>query len=166
MPHTKNAFIRTASLSLVCAIPLFLSAVSHASEPSTANSLRLQTSVEDVNGVRDIEAGNLNDGLRKTLATLSRTTVASQRQPLLNNLCATYIALEQLSSAHSACDAAVSSGSRNAVALNNRAVLNCKVGNAKQCVDDLKQAQRLRKVDEVIAANLSLAQQTILIAAQ
>ncbi|WP_018983621.1 tetratricopeptide repeat protein [Salinimonas chungwhensis] len=132
--------------------PLSMAATS---EPA----LQLKTSVEDVNGVREIESGNFADGIRKTLAALEVTTVDSRRAPLLNNLCVAQVASGNISAAEKACESAVETASNKAIALNNRAILNCLNGATSACQKDLKQASIIANHNRLITNNFNLVNQ-------
>lgn len=125
-------------LSIIAAIILPVSA--HAAD---APALKLKTSAEEVNGVREIEAGDYVAGIRKTLAALHMSSAPSRRAPLLNNLCVAHIATGNLTTARQSCNDAVASAATSAMAYNNRAVYYCMTGDADACRADLEKAQQL-----------------------
>ncbi len=143
--------VRTFAAILLMA--LITSGGAHAS-----GTLQLKTSIEDVNGVRDIEAGKYPAGIRKLQALLNKTSVAGNRRPLLTNLCVAYIATEQLNEAQRICDEAIHKGTSRAsiIALNNRAVLHYLRGNVALAMADLQTAREAERFTHLIAQNSNI----------
>lgn len=127
------------------------------------SSLQLKTSIQEVNGVREIEAGDYTRGIAKTKANLSKVTVTSLRAPLLNNLCVAYIAQQDFQNAKQACDESVATGQNSDIALNNRAVFHYATGNVQASLDDLLAIKRSRQHKGLIASNLDIVRQNVLI---
>lgn len=129
-------------------------------------TMLLKTSIEEVNGVRDIEAGAYQKGIDKTTAALSKLTVASQRAPLLNNLCVAYLAVEQYQLADEACNSAVNANQNNPISLNNRAVYHYLTGNITASLADLKLAAEGNGLKALIANNTKVLGQYNLLVKQ
>lgn len=158
--NLMKAMFKKAAIATVCLSAAFSAT---ASQSSAIDNLQLKTSVEDVNGVREIETGDYQHGITRTLAALEKTTVPALRAPLLNNLCVAHIALGQSEEAEAACNEAVNAGSRNALAFNNRAILNYLRNDSKACVEDMEKAQALGRYNRVIQKNAEfIAQQNLL----
>ena len=155
----RKLLVSSFLVASVCAAP---GALASAAE----TSLQLKTSVEDVNGVREIESGNYNAGIRKTEAALAKTTIDSRRAPLLNNLCVAHVASGNVASAASACDQAVKTANNKAIALNNRAIFKCANGEPAACHQDLKQANDLASHNRLISKNFALIADNALVVKQ
>ncbi|MBD3586248.1 hypothetical protein HHX48_10905 [Salinimonas sp. HHU 13199] len=155
----RKLLISSFLAASVCAVPSALASAGH-------SSLQLKTSVEDVNGVREIESGNYESGIRKTHAALAKTSVGSRRAPLLNNLCVAHIASGDTASAESVCDQAVDTANNKAIALNNRAILKCTSGEPAGCHQDLKQANALASHNHLISKNFALVADSPLVVKQ
>lgn len=155
----KNKLVQGAFVATLLTLP---SALAAASDHLAA--MQLKTSVEDVNGVRDIEAGDYQTGIRKTQAALNLLSVSSQRAPLLTNLCVAHIAEQSFADAKVACDASVEARPGDAIALNNRAVLHYLTGDFKASRDDLESAAEGIRYQNVIASNMQVLDQKDLVA--
>lgn len=116
-------------------------------------SLQLKTSIQEVNGVREIEAGDYQTGIRKTEAYLNKLKVMSLRAPYLNNLCVAYIAQEDFDKAPGVCDESVKANRESAIALNNRAVLHYLQGNVLASRADMTKAVETASQNRVINHN-------------
>lgn len=156
------SFIRRSTTLLIAATCCTLtmgSALATGSTPVANDSFRLKTSIEDVNGVREIESGNYAKGVKRTQAALAKTTVSARRSPLHNNLCVAYVAMGDLSAAKQHCEAAVETSNESVVALNNRAVMHCLTENHPACIADLTKAQQKSKQQSLVQQNLLVAKQ-------
>ena len=116
-------------------------------------SLQLKTSIQEVNGVREIEAGDYQTGIRKTEAYLNKLKVMSVRAPYLNNLCVAYIAQEDFDKAPGVCDESVKANRESAIALNNRAVLHYLQGNMLASRADMTKAVETASQNRVVNHN-------------
>ncbi|XOV80316.1 MAG: hypothetical protein ACFHVJ_05020 [Aestuariibacter sp.] len=130
---------------------------------NTSDTFALKTSIQEVIGVREIEAGKYQSGIRKSNAALSKVSVNILRAPLLNNLCVAHIAINDLNSAKQRCDDAVQA-SDNAIARNNRAVLHCLSGNTKACAEDFTAALEQNNKSRLIEKNIRIMQQQYMVA--
>ncbi|MCU7555355.1 hypothetical protein OCL06_12230 [Alteromonas sp. ASW11-19] len=158
------AKLRQHSLILSIVTAIILPVAAHAAD---GPALKLKTSIEDVNGVREIEAGEYVAGIRKTLAALNMSSAPSRRAPLLNNLCVAHIATGNLSTAQQSCNDAVASAAGSAIAYNNRAVYYCLADRADACHADLEKAQQLSKEHRLIRQNLNaVADSDLLVSSQ
>jgi tetratricopeptide (TPR) repeat protein len=128
-----------AVLAMLMIIP-----VSHASATDASEGLRLmvKTSVAEVIGVREIESGKFEQGIRKSKAGLAKTSTASLRKPLLDNLCVAHLAIKDMEQANQYCNAAVNTGNASAISYNNRAVMHYVLGNLEASLEDLDEASR------------------------
>lgn len=136
-----------------------LSATTVVAQPA----LTLKTSPQDVNGVREVEAGNYDKGIAKLKAVLSRTTVSGNRTPLLQNLCVAYIATGQLEAASEVCNEATHTDNEvsKAIAYNNRAVLHYMKNDIAAAASDLKVASETFRYQSLIEANKARLQQFV-----
>jgi len=123
---------------------------------NTVSKLSVKTSVQDVNGVREIEAGNYAAGIRKSEAALAKVTVNHLRKPLLDNLCVAHLALENKEKASLYCNKAVDTGQPSAISFNNRAVMHYMNGDIEASLVDLEQAQALGSFSKLVKANINL----------
>ncbi|MDC8830684.1 tetratricopeptide repeat protein [Alteromonas gilva] len=157
------SFTRHITKSLVaaacCTLTLGSAIAGSTASPVTADTYRLKTSIDDVNGVREIESGDYAKGIARSKAALAKTSVSGQRSPLHNNLCVAYVATGELDAAKQHCDAAVETSKNNVFALNNRAVMHCLTDNHSACIADLTWAQQKSKSQRIVKQNLSLAKQ-------
>ncbi len=158
------ATLRKTSLLLTLFAGLTLTASNAMAEDYKGQTLKLKTSVQDVNGVREIESGDYANGIRKTLAALNLSSVTSLRAPLLNNLCVAHIASGNMSTAKQSCNDAVNSAQGSAIAYNNRAVLNCLTSQPQACKADLEKAKQLNARNPLIKHNIEAASQQDLLA--
>ncbi len=120
------------------------------------STLAVKTSIVEVNGVRDIEAGNYQRGIRKSEAALAKATIASLRKPLLDNLCVANIALKNMEQAKSYCNEAVNTGQASAISYNNRAVLHYMNGDYQASAEDLEVANELGAFSNLVKDNMYL----------
>lgn len=144
----KNNLVRSfCLLASIVLIPV------NAFASSDLSSLQLKTSIQEVNGVREIEAGDYQTGIRKTEAYLNKLKVMSVRAPYLNNLCVAYIAQEDFDKAPGVCDESVKANRESAIALNNRAVLHYLKGNVVASRADMTKAVETANQNRVIKHN-------------
>jgi tetratricopeptide (TPR) repeat protein len=139
---------------------LIIMPVSQASAAVMADSqLMVKTSVAEVIGVREIESGKLEQGIRKSKAGLAKTSTASLRKPLLDNLCVAHLAIKDMQQAKQYCQAAIDTGKASAISYNNRAVMHYVLGNIEASLDDLAEANKLGRFQELVERNLSIVNQ-------
>lgn len=158
------ATLRSKSLFLALFAGLTFTASGTMAETYQGQTLKLKTSAQDVNGVREIESGNYEKGIRKTLAALNLSSVSSLRAPLLNNLCVAHIASGNMTIARQSCDDAVRAAQSSAIAYNNRAVLNCLTSQPQACKADLEKAKQLNTRNPLIKHNIEAASRQDLLA--
>ncbi|MFT4653104.1 MAG: tetratricopeptide (TPR) repeat protein [Kangiellaceae bacterium] len=145
-----------AVLAMLMIIP-----VSHASATDASEGLRLmvKTSVAEVIGVREIESGKFEQGIRKSKAGLAKTSTASLRKPLLDNLCVAHLAIKDMEQANQYCNAAVNTGNASAISYNNRAVMHYVLGNLEASLEDLDEASRFNSFQNMITGNMRIVNQ-------
>lgn len=118
------------------------------------STLAVKTSIAEVNGVRDIEAGNYQRGIRKSEAALAKASIASLRKPLLDNLCVANIALKNMTQAEHYCDQAVNTGQPSAISYNNRAVFHYMNEDYQASTQDLEVAKELGAFSSLVKTNM------------
>ena len=140
---------------------LMIMPVSQASATDTTAGSRLmvKTSVAEVIGVREIESGKFEQGIRKSKAGLAKTSTASLRKPLLDNLCVAHLAIKNMEQANQYCQAAVNTGKASVVSYNNRAVMFYVLGNIEASLEDLDVASHFRQFQKMVAGNLKIVNQ-------
>ncbi|MFT5837962.1 MAG: hypothetical protein ACI9UT_000453 [Flavobacteriales bacterium] len=130
-----------------------------ATDATAAPRLMVKTSVAEVIGVREIESGQMEQGIRKSMAALARTSTASLRKPFLDNLCVAHLAINNMEQANQYCQAAVNTSKASAISFNNRAVMHHVSGNIEASLEDLNAASQLRKFQNMVAGNLKIVSQ-------
>lgn len=134
-----------------------------ATDTTAGSRLMVKTSLAEVIGVREIESGNFEQGIRKSKAGLTKTSTSSLRKPLLDNLCVAHLAINDMQQAKQYCNAAVNTGNASAISYNNRAVMHYVLGNLEASLEDLDTASHFASFQDMISGNLKIvAQQTIL----
>lgn len=156
-----------AVLAMLMIIPVSQASATDVTTSSrllASTQLKVKTSVADVIGVREIESGKLQQGIRKSKAALAKASTASLRKPLLDNLCVAHLALNNMQQADQYCQAAVNTGKASAISYNNRAVMHYVLGNVEASLEDLDTATGLGKFQNMVAGNLRIVnQQNILL---
>jgi tetratricopeptide (TPR) repeat protein len=142
-----------AVLAMMMMIP-----VSQASaiDAAAGSRLMVKTSVAEVIGVREIESGELEKGIRKSKAALAKTSTASLRKPFLDNLCVAHLATNDMEQANQYCNAAVNTGKASVISYNNRAVMHYVLGNLAASLEDLDTASELNKFQNMVGNNLMI----------
>ena len=151
-----------AVLAMLMIIPVCQTSAADATAGSgllASSGLRVKTSMAEVIGVREIESGKLEQGIRKSQAALSKASIASLRKPLLDNLCVAHLAINNLQQAGQYCQAAVTTGKASAISYNNRAVMYYVLGNLEASLEDLDAATHLGKFQKMVAGNLKIVNQ-------
>jgi hypothetical protein len=140
---------------------LVIMPVSQASAANTtlASTLVVKTSVAEVIGVREIETGKFEQGIRKSLAGLAKSSTASLRKPLLDNLCVAHLAIEDIRQANQYCHAAVNAGKKSAISYNNRAVMHYVSGNLDASLEDFDAAGQFKHFQSIVKRNLNVVNQ-------
>jgi tetratricopeptide (TPR) repeat protein len=148
--------VSTAVLAMLIIMPL-----SQASATNVASGSRLlvKTSVAEVIGVREIEEGKFEQGIRKSKAGLAKTSIASLRKPLLDNLCVAYLAIEDMQQANEYCNAAVNTGKASVISYNNRAIMHYVLGNVDASLEDLDAAKTFSNFQNMVARNQMIVNQ-------
>jgi tetratricopeptide (TPR) repeat protein len=127
-----------------------------ATDASAGSRLMVKTSVAEVIGVRLIESGRFEQGIRKSKAVLARTIAASLRKPLLDNLCVAHLAIKDMEQANEYCHAAVNTGNTSAISYNNRAVMHYVLDNIEASLQDLDEASRFNSFQNMITGNMRI----------
>jgi len=110
---------------------------------------------DDVNGARDIEAGDYAKGVERLLTRLGGEKQSySVRTPIVIDLCAGYTLLEDFDEATRYCDDAVAAGWYSGLALNNRGALKIAKGDYESAIDDFVAALRANGADAMARRNL------------
>ena len=155
--------MKTAIKSYIPAVLVMLMSipVSQASttDDTVGSQLIVKTSVAEVIGVREIESGKLEQGIRKSKAALAKTSTLSLRKPLLDNLCVAHLAVNDMEQANQYCQAAVNTGKASAISYNNRAVMHYILGNVRASLEDLDAASSQGRFQNMVAANLKIVKQ-------
>jgi len=110
---------------------------------AAAESWQLQTAVEEVPGTRDIEAGQVDKGIR-VLQWYLKAAPVRQKGVVLTNLCMAYILKREYEKAAGYCDHAVARDRPPKVAYNNRGVLRALQGDYTGALNDFRKAGCLR----------------------
>ena len=155
--------MKTAIKSYTPAVLAMLMSISvsqaSATDTTAGSQLIVKTSVADVNGVREIESGKFEQGIRKSKAALAKTSLVSLRKPLLDNLCVAHLAINDMEQANQFCQAAVNTGKTSAISYNNRAVMHYVLGNFEASLEDLDAASSQGRFQNLVAANLKIVKQ-------
>ncbi|MFT4994240.1 MAG: tetratricopeptide (TPR) repeat protein [Paraglaciecola sp.] len=153
-----KTIIKTVSKSFSPALltMLMIMPVSQASatDATAGSRLMVKTSVAEVIGVREIEAGKFEQGIRKSKAALAKTSVASLRKPLLDNLCVAHLAIKDMEQANQYCQAAINTGKTSAISYNNRAVMYYVLGNIPASLKDLDAASSFGRLQNLVGRNM------------
>jgi tetratricopeptide (TPR) repeat protein len=153
---TAIKLLSPAALAMLLVVPI--NQVS-ATELASSTKLRLKTSVTEVNGVREIENGNFEKGIRKSLASLNKSSATPLRKSLLDNLCVAHIALNDLQQAEQYCNSAVSLGKPSAISYNNRAVMYFVLGDMQASLEDIDAANELASFKTIVKHNGAIINQ-------
>ncbi|MFT5815728.1 MAG: hypothetical protein ACI9VT_003502 [Psychroserpens sp.] len=130
-----------------------------ATDATAGSRLMVKTSVAEVIGVREIESGKLQQGIRKSKAALAKTSTVSLRKPLLDNLCVAHLATNNMEQANQYCQAAVNTGKASAISYNNRAVMHYVSGDIEASLEDLDAASNFSRFQHMVADNLKIVNQ-------
>jgi hypothetical protein len=149
---TAITLFSPAVLAMLIMMPIGQISASDAS----VTKLMVKTSEADVIGVREIESGKFEQGIRKSKAALAKTTIAAIRKPLLDNLCVAHLAVKNMKQANQYCNDAVNTGKASAISYNNRAMLHYVLGNVEASLEDLDEATKLGMFKNMIGRNLSI----------
>jgi hypothetical protein len=130
-----------------------------ATDATAGSRLMVKTSVAEVIGVREIESGDFEQGIRKSKAGLAKTSMATLRKPLLDNLCVAHLAINDMVQANQYCQAAINTGETSAISYNNRAVMHYVLGNIEASLEDLDAASTFGNFQKIVARNLTIVDQ-------
>ena len=130
-----------------------------ATDVTSGSRLMVKTSVAEVIGVREIESGDFEQGIRKSKAGLAKTSMATLRKPLLDNLCVAHLAINDMVQANQYCQAAINTGETSAISYNNRAVMHYVLGNIEASLEDLDAASTFGNFQKIVARNLTIVDQ-------
>ena len=145
-----------AILAMLMIIP---ASQASATDASVGSRLMVKTSIAEVIGVREIESGKFEQGIRKSKAVLAKTSVAFLRKPLLDNLCVAHLAIKDMEQANEYCHAAVNTGKVSAISYNNRAVMHYVLDNIEASLQDLDEASRFNRFQNMITNNMKIVNQ-------
>ncbi|MFT6269134.1 MAG: hypothetical protein ACJAVV_001958 [Alphaproteobacteria bacterium] len=145
-----------AALAILMIAPL---SQASATDTTAASRLMVKTSIAEVIGVREIESGKFEQGIRKSKAGLAKTSNASLRKPILDNLCVAHLAINDVEQASRYCHAAVNTGKASAISYNNRAVMHYVLGDVAASLEDLDEASRFSNFQSMVGANLRIVNQ-------
>jgi tetratricopeptide (TPR) repeat protein len=148
--------VSTAVLAMLIIMPL---SQASATDVASGSRLLVKTSVAEVIGVREIEEGKFEQGIRKSKAGLAKTSIASLRKPLLDNLCVAYLAIEDMQQANEYCNAAVNTGKASVISYNNRAIMHYVLGNVDASLEDLDAAKTFSNFQNMVARNQMIVNQ-------
>jgi tetratricopeptide (TPR) repeat protein len=154
-----KAAIKSFSPAVIAMLMIMPVSQSSATDATAGSRLTVKTSVSEVIGVREIEAGKFQQGIRKSKAALARTSNVSLRKPLLDNLCVAHLAINNMEQANQYCQAAVATGKASAISYNNRAVMHYVLGNVEASLEDLDAASKHARFQNMVAANLKIVDQ-------
>jgi hypothetical protein len=130
-----------------------------AADTTVGSQLMVKTSVAEVIGVREIESGNLKQGIRKSEAALAKSSSMFLRKPLLDNLCVANLAISNMEQANQYCNAAVNTGKASVISYNNRAVMHYVLGNVTASLEDLDEASNHGRFQNMVADNFKIVNQ-------
>jgi len=130
-----------------------------ATDATAGSRLMVKTSVAEVIGVREIESGEFEQGIRKSKAGLAKTSIASLRKPLLDNLCVAHLAIKDMDQANQYCQAAINTGKTSAISYNNRAVMHYVLGNIEASLEDLDAASSFGRLENMVGRNQRIVNQ-------
>jgi tetratricopeptide (TPR) repeat protein len=150
---TVTKALSPAVLAMLMIMPL---SQASANDVAAGSRLMVKTSVAEVIGVREIESGKFEQGIRKSQAGLAKTSIASLRKPLLDNLCVAYLAIEDMQQANEYCNAAVNTGKASVISYNNRAMMHYVLGNFEASLEDLDAASRFSNFQKMVVSNLMI----------
>ena len=106
---------------------------------ASAESWELRTAAQEVNGTRDLEAGNVDKSIR-ILKRSYRSTPYDSKVAVLNNLCVAHALKRDFETAMDYCNQAADRGKGSREAFNNRGVLHAIQGNYTAAVTDFEKA--------------------------
>lgn len=155
--------IKTLSLLAVATVLTVPSANIFATDKKSSEQLALKTSVAEVNGVREIESGQFEKGIRRSKASLEKSSTITLRKPLLDNLCVAHVAINDMEQAKQYCDAAVNTGKATSLSYNNRAVLHYVTGNLQASIEDLDTAKEIGSFKPLVERNMAIVSQQSMI---
>ena len=124
---------------------VFLSAlvVTPLTQAESSFELRLDTSY--LNGAKELESGRIDKAIPRLKFEYTRAGLSKrERQPAAIALCAAYIMKADVEQATEVCDKAVEFHSSNALARNNRGVLNMALGHYESALADFERAVEQR----------------------
>jgi hypothetical protein len=148
--------IKTFSPALLAILMTVPASQALATDVSASLPLKVKTSVAEVIGVREIESGNFEHGIRKSKAGLAKTSTSSLRKPLLDNLCVAHLAIQDMEQANQYCNAAVNTGKASSISYNNRAVMHYVLGNVEASLEDLDAASQFGNYQSMVEGNLRI----------
>ena len=108
---------------------------------ASAETFELRMAVESVPGAKDVERGDIDQGIRRLQRALDESQFP--RSAVATDLCAAYIMQRELESAERWCDEAIKEGPYDGAALNNRGVLRTLQGQYEAAVEDFNEATKL-----------------------
>jgi len=151
--HFSRGTLRAAAFAALAAFGCITSHSAFAGD----NKLYMMMTPNEVRGTREIELGNIDQGVRKSLLAIN-ASAASQRVAAFTNLCIGYAKQGDLMAALEYCDKAVAEDRFADVAYTNRGAVHYLLGNYTNSVMDLRQALDLRADTMEARKNLQRAE--------
>ncbi len=148
--------IKTVSPAVLAMLMIMPVSQASAMDVTAGSQLMVKTSVVEVIGVREIEAGKFAHGIRKSKAALAKNSAISLRKPLLDNLCAANLAISNMEQANQYCNDAVNTGKASVISYNNRAVMHYVMGNFEASLEDLDEASNHGRFQNMVADNFKI----------
>jgi predicted O-linked N-acetylglucosamine transferase (SPINDLY family) len=155
--------IKTFSPAVLAMLMILPASQASAMGATAGSQLVVKTSVAEVIGVREIETGNLEQGIRKSKAALAKSSTVSLRKPFLDNLCVANLAISNMEQANQYCNAAVNTGKASVISYNNRAVMHYVMGDLEASLEDLNEASNHGRFQNMVADNLKIVNQQSLL---
>ena len=154
-----KATIKSFSPAVLAMLMIMPVSQASATDTTAGSRLMVKTSVAEVIGVREIESGKYEQGIRKSKAGLAKASTSSLRKPLLDNLCVAYLAIKDVEQANQYCQAAINTGKASAISYNNRAVMYYVLGNIEASLNDLEEASNFGSFQDMVERNLRIVNQ-------
>ncbi|MFT6899074.1 MAG: hypothetical protein ACJA13_003505 [Paraglaciecola sp.] len=154
-----KAAIKSFSPAVLAMLMIMPISQASATDVTAGSRLMVKTSVAEVIGVREIESGDFEQGIRKSKAALAKTSIATLRKPLLDNLCVAHLAINDMVQANQYCQAAINTGETSAISYNNRAVMHYVLGNIEASLEDLDAASSFGSRQNMVVRNLRIVNQ-------
>ena len=130
------------------------------SATANAESWELRHAADDVPGSTEIEAGEIEDGIRILLLEIDSAS-SDTHLAVLENLCVAYAIKLEYDIAMRYCDQAVGLSSASASAFNNRGVLRAVIDDHRGAIQDFRRASCMRNCSRGSACEADSVQASI-----